>query len=152
MFHALIMAGGSGTRLWPLSRKLMPKQALALLGDRTMFQVTVERLASIIPIERVHVVTNEQMAEIFQLQLPGLPQENFVIEPSAKDSGPAAALGIARILRIDPDATIAILSADHHIGNVEGFLRTWILAGEVAQPGDIMTRGITPTSPSVGCG
>ena len=150
MFHALIMAGGSGTRLWPLSRKLMPKQALALLGDRTMFQVTVERLASIIPIERVHVVTNAQMAEIFQLQLPGLPEENFVIEPSAKDSGPAAALGIARILRIDPDATIAILSADHHIGNVDGFLRTLNLAHQVAQRGYIVTLGITPTSPSTG--
>jgi mannose-1-phosphate guanylyltransferase len=152
VFHALIMAGGSGTRLWPLSRKMMPKQALALLGDRTMFQVTVERLAPIIPIERVHVVTNEQMAEIFRLQLPRLPQENFVIEPSARDSGPAAALGIARILRIDPDATIAILSADHHIGNVEGFLKTLILAGEVAQQGYIVTLGITPTSPSTGFG
>ena len=152
MFHALIMAGGSGTRLWPLSRKLMPKQALALLGDRTMFQVTVERLASIIPIERVHVVTNAQMAEIFQLQLPGLPEENFVIEPSAKDSGPAAALGIARILRVDPDATIAILSADHHIGDVDGFLRTLELAHAVAQRSYIVTLGITPTSPSTGFG
>lgn len=152
MFHALIMAGGSGTRLWPLSRKLMPKQALALLGDRTMFQVTVERLASIIPVERVHVVTNAQMAEIFELQLPGLPKDNFVIEPSARDSGPAAALGIARILRIDPDATIAILSADHHIGNVDGFLRTLALAHEVAQRGYIVTLGITPTSPSTGFG
>lgn len=95
MFHALIMAGGSGTRLWPLSRREMPKQALPLLGDRTMFQVTIERLARIIPIERVHVVTNAQMATLFQMQLPGLPSRNFVIEPTAKDSGPAAALGIA---------------------------------------------------------
>ena len=69
MFHALIMAGGSGTRLWPLSRKLMPKQALALLGDRTMFQVTVERLASIIPIERVHVVTNDPDQPVIPLTI-----------------------------------------------------------------------------------
>lgn len=152
MFHALIMAGGSGTRLWPLSRKDRPKQALPLLGERTMFQITVERLAPLIPPERVHVVTNAQMAELFRLQAPELPETNFVIEPSARDSGPAAALGISRILRADPDAVVAILSADHHIGNVEGFLDALRLARDVADAGYIVTLGITPTSASTGFG
>lgn len=152
MFHTLIMAGGSGTRLWPLSRKDMPKQALRLLGERTMFQVTVERLGALIPPERVHVVTNAQMAALFRDQTPAVPAENFIIEPSARDSGPAAALGIARILRKDPDAIIAILSADHHIADVEGFLAALRRAQQAATKGYIVTLGITPTSPSTGFG
>ena len=152
MYHALIMAGGSGTRLWPLSRKNKPKQSLSLIEERTMFQVTATRLQPLIPLERVHVVTNAQMAQIFQEQVPGIPKENYIVEPSAKDSGPAAALGLACIHAVDPDATVAILTADHHIGKVDLFLQTLQAAQDVAGHGYIVTLGITPTFAATGFG
>ena len=144
MYHALVMAGGSGTRLWPLSRKDQPKQSLALIEERTMFQVTVFRLQPLIPLERVYVVTNAAMAEIFQEQVPGIPKQNYIIEPNARDSGPAAALGLAYIQQHDPDATVAILAADHHISKVETFLHTLEAAQSAAAEGYIVTLGITP--------
>ena len=152
MYHALIMAGGSGTRLWPLSRRSMPKQALALLEERSMFRVTAERLAPLIPLERVWVVTSAAMAEVFRTQAPGIPERNYVIEPGPKDSGPAAALGLAHIQAADPDATVAILSADHHIVDVEGFRTVLQQAGVHAQSGGIVTLGIRPTHASTGFG
>ena len=121
MYHALIMAGGSGTRLWPLSRKDRPKQSLSLVEERTMFQVTAYRLQPLIPLECVHVVTNAQMAAIFKDQVPDIPEANYVIEPSAKDNGPAVGLALTHIGHKDPDATVAILTADHHIGKTVEF-------------------------------
>lgn len=152
MYHALIMAGGSGTRLWPLSRKTSPKQALPLLEERSMFRVTAERLDPLIPLERVWVVTNADMATIFQEQVPGIPASNYVIEPNARDSGPAAALGLAHIHAADPGATVAILSADHHIADVAEFQRVLTLAHDQAQHGYIVTLGIKPTFASTGFG
>mgnify|MGYP001456788216 CR=1 FL=1 len=152
MYHALIMAGGSGTRLWPLSRKTSPKQALPLLEERSMFQVTAERLDPLIPLERVWVVTNAEMAAIFKEQAPGIPERNYVIEPNARDSGPAAALGLAHIHAADPGATVAILSADHHIVDVAEFRRVLALAHDQAQHGHIVTLGIKPTFASTGFG
>jgi len=152
MFHALIMAGGSGTRLWPLSRKDRPKQSLSLIEERTMFQATVNRLQPLIPVERVHVVTNAQMAEIFKEQVPALSDTSYVIEPSAKDNGPAVGLALAHIHHADPDATIAILTADHHIGKVAEFQRTLRAASAVAQDGYIVTLGIQPSFAATGFG
>lgn len=152
MLYALIMAGGSGTRLWPLSRKDRPKQALPLISERTMFQISVDRLAGLIPPGRVYVVTNAQMAELFKEQSPEIPARNYVIEPFAKDSGPAAALGMAHIAHDDPSATIAILTADHHIGDEEGFRLALMAAQEAALNDAIVTLGIEPTYPATGFG
>ncbi len=152
MYHALIMAGGSGTRLWPLSRRDRPKQSLALIEERTMFQVTAFRLQPLIALERVHVVTNALMAEIFKEQVPGIPAQNYIIEPGPKDSGPAAALGLQHIAQQDPGATVAILTADHHIGKVGHFLQVLESAQEVAQQGYIVTLGITPSFAATGFG
>ena len=152
MFHALIMAGGSGTRLWPLSRKDRPKQSLSLIEERTMFQATVQRLQPLIPAECVHVVTNAQMAAIFKEQVPALPSENYIIEPSAKDNGPAVGLALAHIHHADADATIAILTADHHIGKVAEFQRTLRAAYTVAQNAYIVTLGIQPSFAATGFG
>jgi len=152
MYHALIMAGGSGTRLWPLSRKDRPKQSLSLVEERTMFQVTAYRLQPLIPLECVHVVTNAQMAAIFKGQVPDIPEANYVIEPSAKDNGPAVGLALTHISRKDPDATVAILTADHHIGKTAEFHRALQAAYEIAQQDYIVTLGIMPTYPSTGFG
>ncbi len=152
MYHALIMAGGSGTRMWPLSRKQTPKQTLPLLEERSMFTVTAERLAPLIPLERVWVVTNADMAMVFREQTPGIPASNYIIEPSARDSGPAAGLGLAHIHAADPDATVAILSADHHIADVPGFLNTLDKAARCAEHGYIVLIGITPSFASTGFG
>ena len=150
--YALILGGGSGTRLWPLSRKKTPKQLLTLVGDRTMYRITIERLAPLIPVERVFVVTNAEMAKMLQEQEPLIPAENYVIEPSPKDSGPAAALGLAHIHHRDPDAVVAILSADHYIGKIDEYQRALRAASTVAQAQYIVTLGITPAHPSTGFG
>jgi len=152
MYHALIMAGGSGTRLWPLSRKDRPKQSLALVEERTMFQVTAHRLYPLISLEHVHVVTNASMAAIFKEQVPGIPEANYIIEPSAKDNGPAVGLALTHISHRDPEATVAILTADHHIGKTAEFHRALRAAYEVAQQGYIATLGIQPTHPSTSFG
>ncbi|MCS7060378.1 MAG: mannose-1-phosphate guanylyltransferase [Anaerolineae bacterium] len=152
MLHALIMAGGSGTRLWPLSRRNRPKQSLPLTGDRSMFQITVDRVLPLIPPERVHVVTNAEMARIFREQTPQIPLENYIIEPAPKDSGPAVGLGVAHICRRDPDATLAVLSADHYIGRTDEFRRVLESAHELAGEGGIVTLGIRPTYPATGYG
>ena len=83
MLYAVIMAGGSGTRLWPLSRKSQPKQSLKLIGDRTMFQHAVDRLIPLFTPDRIFVVTNAHMAAVLMPQAPELPAENFILEPSA---------------------------------------------------------------------
>ena len=105
-FFALIMAGGGGTRLWPLSRRNRPKQVLPLTEERTMFQVTVDRLRDEFPPERIFVVTGRDMADAMRQITPHIPAENFLIEPSGRDSGPAAGWGTLRIYEQDPDAVI----------------------------------------------
>ncbi len=153
MLYALIMAGGSGTRLWPLSRRHMPKQALPLTNaQRSMFRITAERLQPLIPPERVYVVTSAETAAIFQTQVPALPPANYIIEPSAKDSGPAAALGLAHICRHDPHATVAILTADHYIADEPAFRNALRAAESVAAQEYIVTLGIRPTFPATGFG
>src|SRR3954447_9940282 len=121
-FYALIMAGGGGTRLWPLSRRDRPKQVLPLTEDRTMFQVTVERLRPLLPPDRIFVVTGRDLADPLREIAPEVPAENFIIEPAGRDSGPAAGLGTISILQRDPEAVIAVLSADHHIAQERRFL------------------------------
>src|SRR5215831_1929920 len=113
-FYALIMAGGGGTRLWPLSRKDRPKQVLPLTEARTMFQVTVERLNGMFTPDHIFVVTGRDLVDALRENAPQVPAENFIIEPSGRDSGPAAGLGTFTIAKRDPEAIIAVLSADHH--------------------------------------
>jgi mannose-1-phosphate guanylyltransferase len=152
MFHAVIMAGGSGTRLWPLSRQGRPKQALKLIGDRTMFQHAVDRLAPLFTPDRIFVVTNAQMAEVLRPQTPEVPDENFILEPMGRDSAPAAGLAAVHLLRRDPDAIMVILTADHYMVDTTGFRAALAAAEQVASEGSIVTLGIKPTYPSTGFG
>jgi mannose-1-phosphate guanylyltransferase len=151
-FYAAIMAGGVGTRLWPLSRQKRPKQALQLIGDRTMFQHAVDRLVPLFAPGQIIVVTGQTHAEVLRPQTPELPSENFVLEPFGRDSGPAAALGAIHLRRRDPDAVMAMLTADHYIADVERFRAVLAVAEKVARTGKIVTLGIHPSFPSTGYG
>jgi mannose-1-phosphate guanylyltransferase len=151
-FYILIMAGGGGTRLWPLSRRDRPKQMLHLTEDRSLFQVTVERLHDLITPERVYVVTGAEMAGPLRESTPQLSDANFILEPFGRDSGPAAGLGLFRIYRDDPDAIVAILSADHHIAHEDRFINALRCAADYAREGYIVTLGIEPSFPATGFG
>ena len=151
-YYALIMAGGGGTRLWPLSRRDRPKQVLPLTEERTMFQVTVERLHGLFEPEQIFVVTGQHLASALHESTPQIPLENFIIEPSARNSGPAAGLGTFHIAQRDPDAVIAVLSADHHIANENRFLEALRCAYDYARKGYIVTLGIKPSFPATGFG
>lgn len=150
-YYALIMAGGGGTRLWPLSRKSHPKQMLPLIDDQqSMFQLTVRRLQPLLPPERIYVVTGPEMAPKLQADVPEIPLENYVIEPFGRNSGPAAALGTVVITERDPDAVIAALSADHHIANTERFREVLAAAAELAASQTmIVTLGVSPSRPAI---
>ena len=147
MLYAVIIAGGSGTRLWPLSRKSQPKQALKLIGDRTMFQHAVDRLSPLFPPERIFVGTNAELATLLQPQAPDIPAENFIVEPSGRDSGPAAGLAAAHLMHRDPDAIMVMLTADHFIVDVDQFRSVLSAAADVASDGTIVTLGIKPAGP-----
>ncbi|MDX2160668.1 MAG: mannose-1-phosphate guanylyltransferase [bacterium] len=152
-FYALIMAGGGGTRLWPLSRKTTPKQLLPLVEERSMFRVSVERLAPLFAMDHVYVVTGRSYVDALSSDTPQIPRENFIVEPYGKESGPAAALGIAVIQKRDPKAIVVILTADHHIADKERFRAVLETACLIAQrKNNIVTLGISPSIPSTGFG
>lgn len=152
-FYALIMAGGSGTRLWPLSRQARPKQALKLVGDRTMFQQAVDRLLPIMPPERIITITTGDLAGMLAEQAPMLPQANFIVEPEGRGTAPVIGLGAhyARYLA-GGEAMVACLTADHYISDVARFQRVLGAAVMVAERGFIVTLGIQPTYASTGFG
>ena len=150
--YALIMAGGGGTRLWPLSRRKRPKQMLALVEDRTMFQISVERLSPLLPPERIFIVTGSDQVADLQNDTPQIPSENFIVEPFGQNTGPAVGLATVHIQQRDPDAVIAVLTADQHIADKAKFRRVLGAAGELALQDYIVTLGISPSFPSTGYG
>lgn len=150
-FHAVIPAGGAGTRLWPLSRASRPKFLLDLGGSgRSLIQQTWDRLADLIPPERIHVVTGAAHAEAIRAQLPELT--NLLVEPSPRDSMPAIGLAAAVIGATDPDAIIGSFAADHVIDDQVSFAEAIGQAVAVAASGLITTIGITPAGPSTAFG
>ena len=150
--HALIMAGGGGTRLWPLSRSDRPKQMLALVEDRTMFQISVERLAPLLPPERIFIVTGQDQVAALRADAPHIPAENFVAEPFGMNTSPAVGLGVIHIQRRAPDALVAVLTADQHIADKARLRQVLAAAADLAARGHIVTLGITPHFPSTGYG
>ncbi len=151
-YFAVILAGGGGTRLWPLSRKDKPKQMLKLDGERTLFEVAVDRLLGLFPADRIMVVTSEPQAQTFQTELPEIPVENYVIEPSGKDTAAAIGLAAVALKKRDPQAVMAVVTADHYIEREGRFLHVLRAAGQVAEEGYLVTLGIQPTFPSTGFG
>jgi len=151
-FYAVILAGGGGTRLWPMSRKSSPKQLLPLIDDRTLFKMSVERLAPLFPLERVFVVTGPDYVDKMRQETPEIPVENYIIEPYGRDSAPATALAIAVIHKRDPDAVIALLASDHFIEKEKSFIDILKNAYDFAQNEYIVTLGIAPSFPATGFG
>jgi mannose-1-phosphate guanylyltransferase len=150
--YAVIMAGGIGSRLWPRSRAATPKQFLDLLGSHTMLQETVDRIEPLIPVERVLVVVGEQHAETVLAQIPGLPQQNIVLEPGPRGTAPCIGLAGLMLRHRDPSATMAVFPADHHVADGAGFRQAIATAAHIAQDGYLVTLGITPDRPHTGYG
>ena len=151
-YYALIAAGGHGTRLWPMSRARLPKQMLPLIDEHSMFRTSVERIEALFPPQDIFVVTGREHVADLQREAPRIPGDNFIIEPYAKNTAPALALALATIQRRDPEATVAILTADHHIGQPETFRSVLRAAWRVAQEDRIVTLGIAPSYPATGFG
>jgi mannose-1-phosphate guanylyltransferase len=154
MLHAVVMAGGSGTRFWPKSRRGRPKQLLRLYGDATMLQQTVERIAPLVPAERILIITGADQAEAVRAQLPELPAANVVAEPCPRDTAACVGLAASIVARNDPDGTMIVMPADHVIRPPEKFRATVKAAVSVIDddPSAFVTFGIKPTRPETGYG
>ena len=146
--YALILAGGSGTRFWPLSRNARPKQLLNLFDEETLIEKAVNRLEGIVPPERVLVLTNEAQVEGVRAVLPELPEENIVAEPARRDTAPAIALAAGWIAARDPEAVMIALPADQLVAKEDVFRTVLTAAAEAAsRESAIVTLGIKPGWP-----
>ncbi|MFZ2504273.1 MAG: sugar phosphate nucleotidyltransferase [Nocardioides sp.] len=152
--YVVIVAGGAGTRLWPLSTSKLPKQMQALMSERSLIAETVGRLDGLIPIEHVFVSTTENFREQIAAQLPTLPPENLIVEPEARGTPAAFALFTSYILGIDPDAVIFSLASDHAITEIDKFQQTLDHTFDYieAHPGELALVGIAPSRPDTGLG
>jgi len=150
MLHAIIMAGGAGTRFWPESRINCPKQLLRMVGRRTMIQATVDRLGELVPAERTYVATTAALVDPIAAELPDLPREAMLVEPCKRDTAPCIGLAAATILRRDPDAVMAVMPADHVIAPDETFQEAIRFAAALVEedPERLVTFGIRPSYPA----
>lgn len=151
--HAVIMAGGSGTRFWPASRKKRPKQFLPLADGVPLLEATVRRLGGVCAPDRIWIVTNPVQARALPKVMPDFPREQILVEPEARDTAPCVALATAAIAAKDPEATMILLPADHLITPVEAF--TAMLQRAIAIARDdktLVTFGIVPDHPATGYG
>jgi mannose-1-phosphate guanylyltransferase len=150
VLHAVIMAGGSGTRFWPASRNSFPKQLLQLVGDSTMLQATFDRLQGMVSAEHTLVMTNQHLVDAVRSQLPLVPPEQIVGEPTKRDTAACIALAASLIMHADPNAVMLVLPADHVISTDQQF-HDCMLAGVrliEQQPKRIVTFGIRPNYPA----
>jgi mannose-1-phosphate guanylyltransferase len=151
-FYAVIMAGGGGTRLWPLSRRNRPKQMLSLTGDSSLFQIAVDRLTGLLSPEKIIIVTVEEQAKVLSQQKPEIPWENFLIEPMPKGTASVVALAAQALQLRDPEAVMVVLTADHFIQNVSHFHKLLLAGKQIAETGYLVTMGIDPQYPATGYG
>lgn len=146
--YAVIMAGGSGTRLWPVSRRCRPKQMISLVEERSLFQTTIERLEGLFPPERILVVTVAEQAKQLQNQAPHIPGNNYLLEPAPRGTASAIGLAASVLRKRDPQSVMASLHSDHYIRNHDLFQLLVRLAFDVAEKDYLVTLGITPTYPA----
>ena len=150
--YPVVMAGGSGTRFWPLSRQARPKQFLPLAGDAPLLVDTVARLPPLAKLERTYVVCGPSHAPVVRQLLPKLPKENVIVEPMARNTAPCVGLAALHVARRDPRGVIAMLPADHHVARPAAFRDALAAAAAVAEGGAIATIGVRPTRPETGYG
>lgn len=154
MLCALIMAGGKGTRFWPLSTEKKPKQFLNLVGEDTMIQMTVNRIKPIIPMERIFVCTGEMYVDLVKEQLPELPERNIIVEPEGRNTAPCIALSAFVMKRQYKDMNMVVLPSDHLIADEEEFRNIILSADEFLNQHEeaIVTLGMKPSRPETGYG
>src|ERR1043165_8238891 len=154
MLHALIMAGGGGTRFWPRSRQQKPKQFLKLVGDTTLLQQSLERIEAMIPPARTWVITGASYCAETARQLPALPAERIIGEPCGRDTAACIGVGAALIARTDSDAIMLVMPADHVIEPAQEFRRAVQVAEQMVQEhaNALVTFGIRPTFAATGYG
>jgi mannose-1-phosphate guanylyltransferase len=152
--HAVILAGGSGTRFWPASRRKTPKQLLPLAGsgDEPLIAATVRRIASLVPPDRIWIATGTHLVNATAAALPRVPRAQMLAEPVARNTAPGIGLAMATIARSDPNAIIAVLPADHFIRDEPAFLQALARALAAAEAGWLTTIGIVPSRPETGYG
>lgn len=151
--YVIVMAGGSGTRFWPLSRAGRPKQLLPLAGtDESLLRATVRRLAALAPPERVLVVTGDALADATAADVPEIPRDNVLAEPVGRNTAPCVAWAAAHVRRHDPEGVMAVLPADHHIADEPAYSAVVARAIEAARGGSLVTVGVRPTRPETGYG
>jgi mannose-1-phosphate guanylyltransferase len=150
--HAVILAGGVGSRFWPLSRLERPKQFLNVFGERSLLEETVERLRHRLPAERIWILTNRLHEERSRALVPWLPPGNIIGEPLGRNTAAAIGLAALTLRSVDPEAIMVVLPADHWIGDDEEFLCTLERAVSASRGGHLVTLGITPDRPETGYG
>jgi len=148
MRHAVILAGGWGERLWPLSTRERPKQLLSLVGDCALVRQTLERVRNLVSMESALVMTGATLREAISRELPEIPSERVVGEPVGRNTAPAIALAASLVVREDPDAVLFVLPADHVVREPKAFSDALTLAAEAAEvERALVTLGIEPTRP-----
>lgn len=152
MYHAVILSGGAGSRLWPMTRQVLPKQFLRLTTAQPLIVETYQRLRRTLPPERIWIATGRMHEHLVREQLPELPRENVLGEPIARNTTGAIGLAMARVLRRDPDAVMTVLPSDHLMANLAQFDAALGLAAELAKSDSTVTIGVTPTRPETGYG
>lgn len=153
MNHVVIMCGGSGSRFWPKSRRSYPKQFLKIVGDKTMIQLTVDRISSFIPVENIYMVTNAGYVDTIKEQVPQILEENLIIEPMIKETAACIGYSAVKLLKKDPEAVMIVLPADHYIEDEEEFIVTLKQGLEIAVTDNcLVTMGIRPVRPETAYG
>lgn len=152
LYYGLILAGGRGTRFWPRSRKARSKQVLNFLGDRTLIQQTVDRLAPVLPPERIWVLTNDHLRDEIIRQLPQVPKRQILAEPAQRNTAPCIGLAAHILNSIDPEAVMGVFPADHVITKPKKYVKLLKPAFKAAAAGDIAVIGIQPRWPETGYG
>ena len=146
MNYAVILAGGKGERFWPLSRALHPKQLLQITSDKTMLQETIDRISDLIPIQNTLVVTGADIRELLMKNVTSLKEENIITEPESKNTCLAIGVAAVHIRKVNPEATMVVLSSDHHIKSPQDLIRVLKVAVDVANKEEyLITLGIVPT-------
>jgi len=152
MYH-VILAGGSGSRFWPKSREDKPKQLIKILGDETMIRLTFNRLLKIAEIDKILVVASRKLSKLIHKDIPEIPKENFILEPSGKNTAPAIGLAALHIFKRDSDAVMGVYPADHLIVGDSKFKKIITNARKmVEKKSALITIGIKPTYPATGYG